>query len=65
MAILNLSESPLNVLDVILDKVSSIGIKDIGYGELYHLSAKNYLKKKGKNKFNIIWKDVYEEYSDF
>ena len=59
MAIKGLSESPLNVLDIILDKVS-IGIKDIGYGELYHLSAKNYLKKKGKNKFNIIWKGVYE-----
>ena len=61
MAILDLYKSLNND---ILDKVSSIGIKEIGYGELYHISAKNYLKNKGKNKFNNIWKDAYAGNSD-
>ena len=63
MATLDLSKS-LNVIDDILDKVSGIGIKEMGYGELYHISAKNYLKKKGRKKFNSIWKYAYEENSD-
>lgn len=63
MAILDLSKS-LSIVDDILDKVSGIGIKETSYGELYHLSVKNFLKKKGKNKFNNIWKDAYAESCD-
>jgi len=63
MATLDLSKS-LNIISDILDKVSGIATKEMSYEELYHISAKNYLKKKGKNKFNIIWKDTYAESRD-